>query len=148
MIGGIAGALRWGLPRSHPGSQTPWLPTPIISLQTLTTYLDERYLSEHIEDRPDPVPLETVGAAFERDKEPSDPWLCRFLRIELFMRGLVRLDVPPTRRTPTTATNDGSPSPTAAGPSSRCRPPTPATSSTSSPRGQARGSSSWRAPRP
>ena len=95
MVGGMAGALRWGLPKDHPGSQTPWLPTLITGLETLTTYLDERFLSEHLEEIPDPVPFETFEAATGRDKEPADPWLARFLHIEASMRGLVRLEEPP-----------------------------------------------------
>jgi len=95
MVGGMAGALRWGLPKDHPGSQTPWLPTLITGLETLITYLDERFLSEHLEDTPEPVPFETFEAAIERDKEPVDPWLDRFLQIESFMRDLVRLEDTP-----------------------------------------------------
>ena len=95
MIGGMAGALRWGLPKDHPGSQTPWLPTLIVGLDTLTTYLDERFLSEELENSPEPVPFETFQAALERDKEPSDPWVERFREMEAFMREMARLeDIP------------------------------------------------------
>ena len=92
MIGGMAGALRWGLPRDHPGSQTPWLPTLIVGLETLITYLDELFLSVDLEDPPDPVPFETFEAALDRDKEPSDLWLDRFFQIESFMREIVRFE--------------------------------------------------------
>ena len=95
MIGGMAGALRWGLPKNHPGSQTPWLPTLIIGLDTLIDYLDEYFLSEHLEEAPDPVPFETFEAALERAKEPSDPWLDRFLQIQSFMRELARIEERP-----------------------------------------------------
>jgi hypothetical protein len=95
MIGGMAGALRWGLPKNHPGSQTPWLPTLIVGLDTLTGYLDERFLSEELEVAPELVPFETFQAALERDKEPSDPWLERFLQMEAFMRDLARLEDAP-----------------------------------------------------
>jgi hypothetical protein len=78
MTGGIAGALRWGLPRSHPGSQTPWLPTPIIGIETLTTYLDERYLSEHIEDPPDPVPPRPSGQPSSATRSPPIPGSAAF----------------------------------------------------------------------
>jgi hypothetical protein len=95
MVGGMAAALRWGLPRDHPGSQTPWLPTLVVGLDTLTTYLDERFLSEHLEDAPEPVPFETFRAALERGKEPSDRWLGRFVQMRAFMSELVHLeDVP------------------------------------------------------
>jgi len=73
MIGGMAGALRWGLPKGHPGSQTPWLPTLITGLEDIVAYLERRFLSEPLEDPPDPVPFETFEAALERGKEPSAP---------------------------------------------------------------------------
>jgi hypothetical protein len=92
MIGGMAGALRWGLPKNHPGSQTPWLPTLIIGLDTLIGYLDEFFLSEHLEEAPDSVPFETFEAALERAKEPSDPWLDRFVQIQSFMREIAHLE--------------------------------------------------------
>jgi hypothetical protein len=92
MIGGMAGALRWGLPTHHPGSQTPWLPTLITGLEDVVTYLDDRFLSEDLEDAPDPVPYETFQATLERGKEPADPWLAGFLRINSFMYDLARLE--------------------------------------------------------
>jgi hypothetical protein len=95
MIGGMAGALRWGLPRDHPGSQTPWLPTLIIGLETLITYIDELFLSERLKAAPNPVPFETFEAAYGRDKDQADPWLGRFLQLESFMRDLVRLEGTP-----------------------------------------------------
>lgn len=89
MIGGMTGALRWGLPADHPGSQTPWLPTLIAGLEDVVNYLDDRFLSRDLEDAPKPAPFETFEAALERDKEPADPWLAGFLRIDEFMRDLV-----------------------------------------------------------
>lgn len=94
MIGGMTGALRWGLPRDHPGSQTPWLPTLITGLETVTAYLDERFLSRDLEEPPDPVPFETFRAAYSRGKEPPDYWLDRFLQMDSFMHGVARLDEP------------------------------------------------------
>ena len=58
----------------------------------MTSYIDERFLSKCLEETPEPVPFETFEAAFERGKEPSDPWLERFLEIQLYMRDLVRKD--------------------------------------------------------
>ena len=92
MAGGIAAALRWGLPKGHPGSQTPGLLTLITGIESITAHLDERFLSEALEDPPDPVPFEPFEAALVRDKESLDPWLNRFLQIESFMRDLVDLD--------------------------------------------------------
>jgi hypothetical protein len=94
MIGGMAGALRWGLPKGHPGRQIPWLPNLITGLQDIVVYLDNRFLSERLEEPPDPVPSETFEAALERGKESSDPWLGRFLQINSFMHDLARLEGP------------------------------------------------------
>lgn len=90
MIGGVAGALRWGIPKDHPAGQSPWLPTLIMGVDMTTSYIDERFLSESLEEAPEPVPFETFEAAFERGKEPSDPWLARFFEMQLYMRDLTR----------------------------------------------------------
>ena len=95
MVGGMAGALRWGLPEDHPASQTPWLPTLLVGLDTITDFLEERFLSEPLGEPPDPVPFETFESALLRNKEPSDYWLGRFLKMNSFMRDLVHLEGPP-----------------------------------------------------
>ncbi len=95
MVGGMAGALRWGLPKDHPASQTPWLPTLLVGLDTITDFLERRFLSEPLGEPPDPVPFETFEAALLRDKEPTDYWLGRFLKMNAFMRDLVHLEDPP-----------------------------------------------------
>ena len=92
MMGGMAAALRWGLPAGHPGSLTPWLPTLITGLDTITAYLDERFLSEHLEGAPKLVPFETFEAVLTLGKEPSDRWLARFLEVEGAMRELARIE--------------------------------------------------------
>ncbi len=95
MVGGMAGALRWGLPKDHPASQTPWLPTLLVGLDTITDFLERHFLSEPLGEPPDPVPFETFEAALLRDKEPADYWLGRFLKMNAFMRDLVHLEDPP-----------------------------------------------------
>jgi hypothetical protein len=95
MIGGVTSALRWGLPKDHPGSLSPWMPTLITGFDMVTSFLEERFLSERLGEAPGPVPFETFRAALEHGKEPSDPWLERFLEMQLFMRDLVRLEGPP-----------------------------------------------------
>jgi hypothetical protein len=94
MIGGMAGALRWGLPKGHPGSQTPWLSTLITGLEDIVAYLERRFLSERLDEPPGPVPFETFEAALERSKEPSDTWLGRFLQINASMHDLAHLEGP------------------------------------------------------
>ena len=95
MVGGMAGALRWGLPKDHPASQTPWLPTLLVGLDTITDFLERRFLSEPLGEPPDPVPFETFEAALLRGKEPADYWLGRFLTMNAFMRDLVHLEDAP-----------------------------------------------------
>lgn len=91
-IGGMAGALRWGLPTGHYATQAPWLPTLITGLDTIMAYVEERFLSEAVEETPEPVPFETFKAALTRDKDPSDYFLGRFLQMESFMRDLAHLE--------------------------------------------------------
>jgi hypothetical protein len=91
MVGGVSGALRWGLPEDHPACQTPWLPTLLVGLENITDFLEERFLSQPPGDPPEPVPFETFEAALLRGKEPADYWLERFLKMNSFMRDLVHL---------------------------------------------------------
>jgi len=72
MLGGMAGVLRWGLPEDHPASRTPWLPTLLTGLDTITDSLEERFLSGPLGEPPGPVPFETLESAHGRDKEPAD----------------------------------------------------------------------------
>ena len=123
----MTGALRWGLPADHPGSQTPWLPTLIAGLADVVNYLDDRFLSRDLEDAPKPAPFETFEAALERDKEPADPWLAGFLRIDEFMRDLVCWEGDPFPEEAYPVSARGSPSPTATGPSTK---PSPGISAT------------------
>ena len=95
MLGGVIGALRWGFPSGHPASQAPWLPALHTGLDMLISYVDERFLSEHLEKAPAPVSFETFKAALEDDEEPSDPWLARFLEMQRYAHALVRLEEPP-----------------------------------------------------
>lgn len=94
-IGGMAGALRWGLPAGHYATQAPWLPTLLTGLDTIMAYVEERFLSESIEEPPEPVPFETFEAALARDKDPLDYFLGRFFQMETFMRELARIEEPP-----------------------------------------------------
>jgi hypothetical protein len=94
-MGGMAGALRWGLPTGHLASQTPWLPTLITGLTTLMVYMDERFLSEHLEDAPKPVSFEGFEAALIGQRDPPDWFSKRFLEMERWMRDLAHLEEAP-----------------------------------------------------
>jgi hypothetical protein len=95
MMGGMAGALRWGLPTGHLASQTPWLPTLITGLTTLMVYMDERFLSEHLEDVPKPVSFEGFEAALTGQRDPPDWFSKRFVEMERWMRDLAHLEEAP-----------------------------------------------------
>ncbi len=92
MIGGMAGAFRWGLPSGHPGSQTPWLPALITGLEISIAYLEERFLSESLGGAPKPVPFKTFEMYLTQGEEPSDTWLNRFLELESGMREIAGVD--------------------------------------------------------
>lgn len=95
MIGGMAAALRWGLPTGHSAVQTPYLPTLLTGLDTITSYVDDRFLSHHLPAVPEPVSFETFASAFEAGEEPEDAMLGHFLQMEAFMRALAKLENPP-----------------------------------------------------
>lgn len=92
MIGGMATALRWGLPTGHSAVQTPYLPTLLTGLDTITSYVDDRFLSHHLPPVPESVSFETFAASFEDGEEPKDAMLGHFLEMEAFMRGLAKLE--------------------------------------------------------
>jgi hypothetical protein len=95
MMGGMAGALRWGLPTGHLASQTPWLPTLITGLTTIMVHMDERFLSERLEDAPKPVSFESFEAALAGQRDPPDWFSKRFVEMERWMRDLAHLEGAP-----------------------------------------------------
>src|ERR687894_296030 len=94
MIGGVVGALRWGLPKGHPASQAPWLTALLTSLDMMISYIDERFLSERLNKAPAPASFETFRAALEDEEESSDPWLARFFEMQRYMADLARVEDP------------------------------------------------------
>jgi hypothetical protein len=94
MIGGVVGALRWGLPKGHPASQAPWLTALLTSLDMMISYIDERFLSERLNKAPAPASFETFRAALEDEEESSDPWLARFFEMQRYMADLARIEDP------------------------------------------------------
>ena len=92
MIGGVGGALRWGFPKGHPAGQAPWLPALHVGLDMMISYVDERFLSVPLERAPAPVSFETFEAALDGEEKTSDPWLVRFLEMQLYARDLARIE--------------------------------------------------------
>ncbi len=131
MIGGVAGALRWGLPKDHPAGQSPWLPTLITGVDMMTSYIDERFLSESLEEAPEPSPLRPSRPPSSAARNLRTPgW-----RASSRCSSTCGISPGPrTQRIPrsaTSATKNGSPSLTATGPFSRSRPGNSATTCTS-----------------
>jgi len=61
-----------------------------------TSFLDERFLSEDLEESPTPVPFETFRSALEQDEEPENLWVARFSEMQLYMRKLAGIEEQPT----------------------------------------------------
>lgn len=93
-LGGIIGALRWGLPAGNPVSCAP---TVTLLLRQFTSLLD--YLvSQRQWQAGGPAavqPYGTFAPAFEGRQPADDPWLGRFLAMERGMRRLARSDARP-----------------------------------------------------
>ena len=94
MIGGAAGALRWGLPTAHLATRTPWLPTLMTGLLENIAFVERRFLSKRLEDAPDPISFEDFEKALERGKSP-DSYSERFFEMQSWMWELADLDEPP-----------------------------------------------------
>ncbi len=97
MIGGMSAALRWGLPEGHPATQEPWLPALLEGFNTVTTRIEERFLSPRkAEEAPEVVGFAAFVGSLEGKENPDDAWLEQFLHLERWMRQLARLgDAPP-----------------------------------------------------
>ncbi len=94
IVGGTAGALRWGLPKGHSARQAPYSPALITGLDMAISFLDKRFLSEDLEKPPAPASFETFRSALEQDAEPENPWRARFSEMQLYMRNLAGIEEP------------------------------------------------------
>lgn len=95
MIGGAAGALRWGLPASHPATRTPWLPTLITGLLENVAFVERRFLSRRLEDAPDPISFEAFEKALLGEDEPPDRYSQHFFEMQSWMKELARIEETP-----------------------------------------------------
>lgn len=94
MAGGMAAALRWGLPKGHPATKEPWLDALIEALIAVTTAIEQRFMFLKEEEPPKAVSFEEFEAHLAKDEEPADPWVGRFLQMNRFMRCIARVDAP------------------------------------------------------
>src|SRR5215204_6564811 len=127
MIGGVAGALRWGLSKDHPAGQSPWLPTLITGVDMMTSTSTNVFF---------PSPWRWPRNPFPSRPSRPPSSVARNLRIPGWnassrcsstcgISSGPRTQLIP--RSATSATRNGSPSPTATGPFSRPRPGNSAT---------------------
>ena len=93
MIGGAAGALRWGLPTSHPATLTPWLPTLMTGLMDNIAFIERRFLTKRLEEAPEPISFEAFEKALEGKGAPD--WFSeRFFEMQHRMRDVAHLEEP------------------------------------------------------
>ena len=93
MIGGLAAALRWGLPKGHSATQEPWLPALVEGFTGVTIRIEKRFMHHRqAQDGPQAVAFSTFVDCLEGKEEPADTWLGQFLDLELSMRQLAGLD--------------------------------------------------------
>ncbi len=95
MLGGAAGALRWGLPTSHPATMTPWLPTLMTGLLENMAFMERRFLSKRPEDAPAPISFEAFEKALTGEGEPPDRYSQRFFEMQSWMYELAHLEGQP-----------------------------------------------------
>ena len=95
MIGGAAGALRWGLPSSHLATRTPWLPTLVTGVLENIAFMERRFLSKRLEDAPDPISFEAFEKALAGEEEPPDYFSRRFFEMQTWMHEIAHLDETP-----------------------------------------------------
>ena len=92
MIGGLAAALRWGLPKDHPATHQPWLPALLAGFTTVTTQLEERFVpGRQAKEAPEAVSFGTFVRCLQGQGESTDAWLSQFLDLECWMRWLAGL---------------------------------------------------------
>ncbi len=91
MVGEMAAALRWGLPKDCPVTQDPWLSPLIKGFSAVTTSVKEQFTSQDQETPPQPVSFDTFAASVQRDGDVSDTWVERFLELDRWMCQLARL---------------------------------------------------------
>ena len=93
MIGGLAAALRWGLPKGHSATQEPWLPALVEGFTGVTIRIEKRFMHHRqAQDGPQAVAFSTFVDCLEGKEEPADTWLGQFLDLERRMRQLAGLD--------------------------------------------------------
>lgn len=98
MLGGVVGALRWGLPETSSVSDEPSIAVLTNRFGGFLSYLDEKH-HWHIEAPPPPVPCEVFTQAYVDGTRQDDEWLNRFLTLKARMQRLTRSEQAPDPQT-------------------------------------------------
>lgn len=89
MLGGVIGALRWGLCGDNCVSREPMI-TFLANQLTEFLYALDGHLHWRVGDDPRPVPYQEFARAYNEGKEAEDEWVKRFLRVDRSMHRMVR----------------------------------------------------------
>lgn len=98
MLGGIVGALRWGLPATSSTSDEPSLMVLINRYTAFLSYMDKKF-KWRIEAPPPPASGEVFARALASGARQDDVWLTRFIALKAQMRQLTRSEQPPDAHT-------------------------------------------------
>jgi hypothetical protein len=100
MIGGVVAALRFGLPRGHPASTDPWLPSLYTGYCTVMREVEDHFVPGVRRQDPEPAALEQLRAALgDGDAAVEDVAAVKeFAALDRFMRRLAHLEGAPDPR--------------------------------------------------
>lgn len=90
-VGEIIAALRWGLPKDHPASRDPWLPTLVEDYIAITRHITERFPVRMEGESVAAVSYEDFAREFPDPSHRCDRWVARFLDLDHWMGDLARL---------------------------------------------------------
>jgi len=96
-LGGVIGALRWGLPEDSRVSDEPMITLLARQFTTFLSYLGSQ-LQWRIEEPPPAERYEAFAQAYEGEKGSGDMWLNRFLAMDRGMRRIARSEQTPDPR--------------------------------------------------
>ena len=96
MIGGVLAALRWGLPRGHPATRDPWLPSLATGYADVMREVEHHFVPGVDPGDQEPVPFDRFGSALAEGGDPGgDERVAEFVELDRFMRDVAELEDPP-----------------------------------------------------
>ena len=93
MIGGVVAALRWGLPRGHPATRDPWLPSLVTGYTSVMREVEHHFVPGADPGDQEPVLFERFRSALAEGGDAGDEErLAEFIELDRFMRGVAALE--------------------------------------------------------